>query len=86
MGRYGTRYSRLKLNNMIIFLIAYICGFIISLLLLIYNEPEYITIGDLTKFLFMSIFSWIIAIAMMIVIYDENKDKIIIKKKKYGNK
>ena len=71
---------------MIIFLIAYICGFIISLLLLIYNEPEYITIGDLTKFLFMSIFSWIIAIAMMIVIYDENKDKIIIKKKKYGNK
>lgn len=71
---------------MIIFLIAYICGFIISLLLLIYNEPEYITIGDLTKFLFMSIFSWVIAIAMMIVIYDENKDKIIIKKKKYGNK
>ena len=71
---------------MIIFLIAYICGFIISLLLLIYNEPEYITIGDLTKFLFMSIFSWVIAIAMMIVIYDENKDKIIIKKKKYDNK
>ena len=71
---------------MIIFLIAYICGFIISLLLLIYNEPEYITIGDLTKFLFMSIFSWVIAIAMMIVIYVENKDKIIIKKKKYGNK
>lgn len=71
---------------MIIFLIAYICGFIISLLLLIYNEPEYITIGDLTKFLFMSIFSWVIAIAMMIVIYDENKYKIIIKKKKYGNK
>ena len=70
---------------MIIFLIAY-SGFIISLLLLIYNEPEYITIGDLTKFLFMSIFSWVIAIAMMIVIYDENKDKIIIKKKKYGNK
>lgn len=71
---------------MIIFLIAYICGFIISLLLLIYNEPGWITIGDLTKFLFMSIFSWVIAIAMMIVIYDENKDKIIIKKKKYGNK
>ena len=70
---------------MIIFLIAY-SGFIISLLLLIYNEPEYITIGDLTKFLFMAIFSWVIAIAMMIVIYDENKDKIIIKKKKYGNK
>lgn len=62
------------------FLVIYIVGFIISLALLIYNEPQYVTIGDLTKFLFMSVFSWIVAVIVVIEMYNEIKDKGVIRK------
>ena len=67
---------------MTIFIIIYIIGYITSVLLLIYNEPEYVTLGDLTKFLLISIISWIAVISILIGILISNWDEAIIKKRK----
>ena len=67
---------------MTIFIIIYIIGYITSVLLLIYNEPEYVTLGDLTKFLLISIISWIAVISILIGILISNWDEAIIKNKK----
>ena len=67
---------------MTIFIIIYIIGYITSVLLLIYNEPEYVTLGDLTKFLLISIISWIAVISILIGILISNWDDVIIKGKK----
>ena len=66
---------------MTIFIIIYIIGYITSVLLLIYNEPEYVTLGDLTKFLLISIISWIAVISILIGILISNWDEAIIKKR-----
>ena len=67
---------------MTIFIIIYIIGYITNVLLLIYNEPEYVTLGDLTKFLLISIISWIAVISILIGILISNWDEVIIKKRK----
>ena len=67
---------------MTIFIIIYIIGYITSVLLLIYNEPEYVTLGDLTKFLLISIISWIAVISILIGILISKWDDVIIKGKK----
>ena len=67
---------------MTISIIIYIIGYITSVLLLIYNEPEYVTLGDLTKFLLISIISWIAVISILIGILISNWDEAIIKKRK----
>ena len=64
-----------------IFLIIYIIGYIASLLLLIWYEPEYITLGDLIKFLFESLLSWITVLIILICVIRDNIDTKIIKKK-----
>ena len=66
---------------MTIFIIIYIIGYITSVLLLIYNEPEYVTLGDLIKFLFESLLSWIIVLIVLICAIRDNIDTKIIKKK-----
>ena len=66
---------------MILFLIIYLIGYITSLILLIWQEPQYVTLGDLIMFLFESLLSWISVLFFLIFLIIDNLDtKIIIKK------
>ena len=66
---------------MILFLIIYLIGYITSLILLIWQEPQYVTLGDLIRFLFESLLSWISVLLFLICLIIDNLDtKIIIKK------
>ena len=66
---------------MTLFLIIYLIGYITSLILLIWYEPQYVTLGDLIKFLFESLLSWIIVLIVLICAIIDNIDTKIIKKK-----
>ena len=66
---------------MTLFLIIYLIGYITSLILLIWYEPEYITLGDLIQFLFESLLSWITVLIILICVIRDNIDTKIIKKK-----
>ena len=68
---------------MILFLIIYLIGYITSLILLIWQEPQCVTLGDLIMFLFESLLSWISVLFFLICLIIDNFDtKIIIKKNK----
>ena len=66
---------------MTLFLIIYLIGYITSLILLIWYEPEYITLGGLIQFLFESLLSWITVLIILICVIRDNIDTKIIKKK-----
>ena len=66
---------------MILFLIIYLIGYFASLILLLWYEPGYITLGDLIKFLFESLLSWIPVLIVLIWVINDNIDKKIIEKK-----
>ena len=66
---------------MTVFLIIYLIGYIASLILLIWYEPEYVTLGELFLFLVESLLSWLTVLIIFIWVIEDNIDTKIIKKK-----